>query len=163
MSHGSAGRSAATRDQQFVTEIALEGLAEERLRAMYAYWLSRRLGEAPPPLSAIDPLALPRGALPWITVLEVERQPLRFRSRLVGTEVVAGIGVDHTGRYLDELPAMEGQIVRFTWCAETRHPYLAQATMTWSPRDYKGYRTLALPFVDDEGRVARILHVFVFE
>jgi len=163
MTDGSAGRSDGSRDQQFVTEIELDGLAEERLRAMYAYWLSQRRGEQPPPLSAIDPLAMPLGALPWITVLEVEWAPLRFRSRLVGTEVVEAIGVDHTGRYLDALPAMEGQLVRFTWCAETRHPYLARATMTWSPRDYKGYRTLALPFVDAEGRVARILHVFVFE
>jgi len=163
MSHGSAGWSAGGRDQQFVTEITQEVLVDARLREIHAYWLSRRQGDAPPPLAAIDPLAMPRGVLPWISVMDVEHAPLRFRSRLVGTEVVEAIGIDHSGRYLDTLPSMEGQLVRFTWCAETRHPYLARATMTWSPRDYKGYRTLALPFVDAEGRVARIVHAFVFE
>lgn len=163
MSDGLAGCSAGGRDQQFLTEPTLEGLADERLRRMYAYWLSRRRGDELPTLQAIDPLALPRGVLPWLSILEVEPEPLRFRSRLVGTEVVEAIGIDHSGRYLDSLPGMEGQLARFAWCVETRQPYLARATMTWSPRDYKEYRVLALPFADAAGRVARILHVFVFE
>lgn len=151
------------RDQQFVTDVTLEGLADERLRRVFAYWLSCRPGDALPPVAAIDPLALPREALPWITVLEVEREPLRFRSRLVGTAVAEAIGLDHTGRYVAEQPGMEGQHARFTWCVETRHPYLAAASLSWSPRAYKSYRTLALPFADAEGRVARIVHVFVFD
>lgn len=78
-------------------------LVDDRLRDLYAYWRARR-GERPmADRSDIDPVDIPRH-LPFISL--IERLPgtwENFRYRLVGSELVAMIGQDMTGRTLLEL------------------------------------------------------------
>lgn len=137
-------------------------LSSDAMREMHAFWLSHRNGDNIPHADVIDPLALPRGALPWIVLTDVEHHPLRFKFRLVGTQIVESEGQNFAGYYADEMPGMETQIRRFSWCVENRRPYFATSRLTFSPMDYKSYDVLGLPFADAGGRVTRILFVMSF-
>ena len=139
-----------------------DSLSQEYMRALYDYWCQARGAAALPPVAALDAMRLPIAALPYLAVLEVEPSPLRFRARLIGTRVAEALGVDHTGLYMDEIPGTTEQLQRMTWCARTRRPYLVDASITFAPRDYKRYQTLALPFGDASLDVRRILFVFAF-
>lgn len=58
----------------------------------------------------LDPVDIPR-LLPHIGLIEVHQDPMRFRYRLVGTNMVNYFGRDHTGRWLHE--AKSGTYMRF--------------------------------------------------
>jgi len=71
-----------------------------RIQRFRDYWNSKRAGLDAVPLRAdFDPAHL-RELLPNIVVMEVERNPQRFRYRLVGTRVVEFNSLDFTGLYL---------------------------------------------------------------
>lgn len=129
------------------------------LRATYEYWLSKCVGETLPPVSAIDPLALPRASLPYLNLIGVEPEPLRFRFRLSGTDFVDQVGSEMKGTYVDEVPGMERTARRFRWMALNRRPYFAEDMLTFSERDYKRYRAIGMPFVDTDGAISRMLFV----
>jgi len=148
--------------RDMVGEIDAEKLPHPQMRAMYLYWLSACEGDAAPPVAALDPLKLPRRALPHMGVLEVEGDPPRFRARLVGTELVSATGEDITGQIVDDLPGIAPQLVRFRWAVEHKRPYFVSSPLTWSDRDFIRYDALGLPFLDDEGRVVRLVFVFGF-
>jgi hypothetical protein len=58
--------------------------------------------------------------MPNLMISEVETEPFRIRYRLVGTRVVANLGVDFTGRYLDELIGPDFHV---PWIAYYRQAY----------------------------------------
>jgi hypothetical protein len=75
-------------------------LHSPRVQRFHEYWKARRGAEHVVPLrAALDPTEL-RELLPNIVIIEVEREPLRFRYRLVGTRVVEFNKLDFTGLYL---------------------------------------------------------------
>jgi hypothetical protein len=79
---------------------------DDRLRRLLAYWVEKR-GERPFPAKAeIDPIEFPY-ILGYVTLVDVERDPRRYRFRLDGSILVALSGTDYTGRYLDELPGAQ--------------------------------------------------------
>jgi len=81
-------------------------LDDDRLRRLLAYWLEKR-GERPfPAKTEIDPVEFPY-ILGYVTLVDVERDPRRYRFRLDGSILAALSGTDYTGRYLDELPGAE--------------------------------------------------------
>lgn len=145
------------------TDFSPADLQPDYMRALYDYWNAARGAADMPPASAIDPMLLPRGCLPYLSVLEVEQAPFRLRSRLCGTALVAQFGVDFTGSHLDETPGMDEQIARMEWCVRTRRPYVVEDKLTFSPRDYKRYHVLILPFGDAGQGVQRVVGAFAFE
>lgn len=81
-------------------------LDDDRLRRLFAYWLEKR-GDRPfPTKTAIDPVEFPY-ILGYVTLVDVEQAPRRYRFRLDGSILVELSGMDYTGRYLDELPGAE--------------------------------------------------------
>jgi hypothetical protein len=147
----------------FDAQPARECLPTDQMRKMFDAWVSARGDDALPPANAIDPTRLPRDCLPYLTIIEVTHAPMRLRSRLVGTAMVEALGIDQTGQYLDDIPGMgTEQMKRFEWCVKERKPYYAEGRLTFSPRDYKRYQALALPYAGDDGRVSRLLYVFGF-
>ncbi|HNB27032.1 MAG TPA: PAS domain-containing protein [Alphaproteobacteria bacterium] len=74
-----------------------------RVQQLYTYWL-RRYSEAGdiPARTQFDPVDL-RGLLPNLFIVDVERNPQRFRYRLVGTAVVEYNQLEFTGRYLGSI------------------------------------------------------------
>jgi hypothetical protein len=76
-------------------------IRSERLRQVYAYWAAKIVGGRLPSRASIDPIEIPR-LLPYLFLVDVERDPQRFRFRLVGTQVCSWAGRDTTGLYTDE-------------------------------------------------------------
>jgi hypothetical protein len=75
---------------------------DDRTAELYRYW--RDIWPAAdrlPGRQHLDPLAIPR-LLPWLRLYDVQRDPLRFKYRLVGTEAVRMLGRDPTGHWIDE-------------------------------------------------------------
>lgn len=76
---------------------------DSRLRRLHAYWRDRHVGDRPPSRAELDPLEFPY-AVGFVTLVDVEREPQRFRFRLVASPVTLHLGYELTGRYLDEVP-----------------------------------------------------------
>ncbi|MBV8650317.1 MAG: PAS domain-containing protein [Alphaproteobacteria bacterium] len=93
------------------------------LRQVYEYWFSIRPGAGLPGRQHIDPSAI-TAALPHLYIVDVTRDPMRFRYRLVGTAYVELMGRDTTGAYYDEVhPGFTGEIRRqYTDAVEHRRP-----------------------------------------
>ena len=147
----------------------LPGMPEQGLHAaLYRLWLNKRAavsaegrGELPG-RGAFDPLEMPE-LLPNLTLFDVERVPLRFRIRLVGTAIVAAMGKDTTGFYLDQLDRIEAVERRARELVETKRPYFfSDQPLSWTHRDYKTYSVLGLPLAADGKTVDMLLYSMLF-
>src|SRR5438874_11649731 len=99
-------------------------LQNPRLRRLYEYWNSRRGARMMPSRDELDPLEM-RFILGNLLLVDVLRDPVRFRIRLHGSEMARRAGYDLTGRMLDELPDTQfGALARqsFTAVVETGVP-----------------------------------------
>jgi hypothetical protein len=77
-------------------------LRDPRLQRLYDYWRGRCGEAAMPARAAVDPLDF-RYILGYVTLVEVELQPRRYRFRLDGSILAMLSGMDYTGKYLDQL------------------------------------------------------------
>lgn len=104
----------------------LSELTSPRIHRLHAYWLHQRdkRGGQLPRRGDIAPDQI-RDLLPNIMIVDVERDPMRFRYRLVGTRVVEYNGVEFTGRYLGEIgwPEEQDLIDSYTFVADSRQPF----------------------------------------
>ena len=91
-------------------EIMVDGaeLADQRLHRLYGLWCAARTANSNtlPDHAFIDPLHL-RFIIGSLLLFEVQPEPLRFRYRLVGTDVVDHLGLELTGLWLDEHPDVD--------------------------------------------------------
>lgn len=72
-------------------------------RALYLYWL-KQAGDRPMPArDDLDPLDMPKAALKDMGLIDVVEAGRDFHYRLVGTNNVARMGVDITGRLASEV------------------------------------------------------------
>ena len=94
-----ADRAAATQRGE---NTGSPGIADVVLRELYGYWFMKKKGGLLPSRSEIDPNEM-RRLLPNIILMDVLRDPLCFRIRLMGTECEAGYGADATNQCLDKL------------------------------------------------------------
>ena len=78
-------------------------LDDHRLRRLLAYLLEKRGDRLFPAKAEIDPVEFPY-ILGYVTLVDVQRDPRRYRFRLDGSILVSLSGTDYTGRHLDELP-----------------------------------------------------------
>ena len=72
------------------------------LRRLHQDWDAWRRGREFPARVDIDPCAL-RYVLGNLALIDVLHDPLRFRFRLHPTNMVARLGVDLTGKFIDEI------------------------------------------------------------
>jgi hypothetical protein len=80
-----------------------QGIHDSRLCRLYYYWRARKGDRRFPARSDIDPLDFGY-VLGNVILFDVMRNPLRFRVRVHGTEMVRRAGYDLTGKFLDDLP-----------------------------------------------------------
>jgi len=83
-------------------ENCVQNLHDDRLQRLLEYWNRLRGDAAMPPKSAIDPVDF-RYILGYVTLVDVEAAPRRYRFRLDGSILARLSGIDYTGRYLDAL------------------------------------------------------------
>ena len=125
-------------------------IRDQRLRRFYDYWIERRGEQRMPSRRDIDPLDFPY-LLGKLMLVDVLANPQRFRVRLHGTEVVARMHYDMTGKFLDEVPRPEWRTYILDRCrglAASGEPLLLTNDLLldgWSSR----YEALWLPFSDD--------------
>lgn len=147
----------------------LPGMPKQGLHAaLYRLWLKKQAGVSAecrgelPGRSEFDPLEMPE-LLPNLTLFDVERAPLRFRIRLVGTAIVAAMGKDTTGFYLDQLDRIETVERRARELVKSKTPYfLSDQPLSWTHRDYKTYSVLGLPLAADGATVDMLLYSMLF-
>jgi hypothetical protein len=73
-----------------------------RLKSLYAYWRSKHPADGLPRKRDIDPVEI-GPLLNNVFLLSVERDPLRFRYRLLGSAIATVSRANVTGRYMDEV------------------------------------------------------------
>lgn len=123
------------------------------LRALFDYWDGLRRDRPAPDAYEIDALDIPRHALPFVILADLERNPLRVRYRLVGTHNTQAAGWDYTGKYVDELgmpnTMMEEVMEDFTFALGGKAMY---ANYDWPMRGNRGIvkvEMVQLPLLTD--------------
>ena len=138
----------------------LSELKSPRIHRLHGYWQHQRSkrGGLLPRRGDIAPDQI-MDLLPNIMIVDVERDPMRFRYRLVGTRVVDFNGVEFTGRYLGEIgwPEEQDLINSYTFVANS-----GQATfglLAWQLVTGKMGRCefARLPLSEDGSMVSQIL------
>ncbi len=123
------------------------------LKGIYQYWQSMRGAHIMPSRADLYPediIAL----LPYICLVDVERETRRYKIRLIGTENVKAIGFDVTGDYLDNYPLMERQLkTRYDWLVRERRPYIISDNLKWSEKSFLDFCSIGLPLSHDKENV----------
>jgi hypothetical protein len=83
-----------------------EDIAAPRLRRLYDWWRAHHVAGKLPSRRQIDPLDL-TFLLGNLMIIDVAHDPLRFRFRLIGTELVDRMRRDWSGKPLDTYPDVE--------------------------------------------------------
>jgi hypothetical protein len=135
-----------------------------QVRELYAYWDAKRRGRRMAARADIDPGEIAK-LLPHLLLIDVEREPLRFRCRLAGTaahDLREGRTIrELTGRYLDEIdfatPEMQAKKLIPPRVVATREPELAAARYTYHGTKTDNFWSLFLPLSNDDAEVHMIL------
>jgi hypothetical protein len=133
------------------------------LQSMYRYWLDRRRDRRMPARRDLQPQDVP-ALLPHIFLVDV--LPEGYRFRLVGTHIAEHVGVNATGKTLEEAASGDFyQRARRDFDAVAQGPaihYLA-SELYWRNRDWMMYRRLLLPLSDDGRQVNMLLGAGAYE
>jgi hypothetical protein len=125
-------------------------IRDPRLRRFYDYWIGKCGDRRMPARRDIDPLEF-RYVLGNLMLVDVLRDPQRFRVRLHGVNVVTRMHYDMTGKLLDEVPRPEWRSYVLDRCrglAASGEPLVLMNDLFldgWGSR----YEALWLPFSDD--------------
>jgi len=143
---------------------ALAGCIETPcLRQLYIYWEQRRGERRFPARRDLDPLDF-RSALGHITLIDVLYDPLRFRFRLHGTDLVRRAGYDMTGKMIEELPNPTNRATLIERCralVETRQPIRIADKRPLGTRVY-GYEAVWLPLGENGLTVTMLMGGLVY-
>jgi hypothetical protein len=128
--------------------------------ALYEYWLDCCGDRRMPMRSDIDPIIIPRRALPGISIVEVVHDERRYVYRLVGTGEVDVRGNDPTGNSVLEsffAPSAEDALACYDRVVATRAPLLDPMPFTAPSGKFVTEETLFLPLSEDGNNVSKIL------
>ncbi len=133
--------------------------SDERLARLYRYWSEKCRGRPAPHRGDLQPNEIP-DLLPIVHLIDVGWNPMSFRHRLVGTELVERLERDVTGKTVDETlygDATTEIVADLSRIATEARPYRRQNRLTWHARDWLVIESIEMPLIDDAGRVAMIL------
>ena len=138
-----------------------------RLQRLYDYWRSKCQGDCLPARADIDPVDIPE-LLPGMILVDVETRSgtRRYRFRLLGTEFVAAVGEDLTGKWLDEIGPSgntDPVIATYDEAVATKRPHYWESILHVEGRDHVRYQRLVCPLASDGQTVDMLVAVFQFE
>ena len=143
-----------------VDTLEVSEITSPRIHRLYSYWQDqqRRRSGAPPRRGDIAPDEI-RDLLPNIMIVDVERDPLRFRYRLVGTRVVEYNGLEFTGRYLGEIgwPEEQDLFDSYAEVVNTRRPFFGSLAWELVTGGVGRCEFVRLPLSQDGETVSQIL------
>ena len=146
-----------------ISDLAMR-LQDERLVRLLAYWHDKRGERRFPARRDIDPLEFGY-ALGHIMLVDVLREPLRFRVRLHGSGMASRAQYDLTGKLLDDLPNNEyrGYVLeRCRHLVDSGEPAVAHHNRVLDGRQRR-YEALWLPFSDDGRAVTMLLCALIYD
>ncbi|SME90500.1 PAS domain-containing protein [Tistlia consotensis] len=130
------------------------------LSRLERYWQQLPRTRSMPSRKDFDPAAI-KDLLPSVFMVDVVEAPLRFRYRLIGTQVRELSQRDLTGRMVDETTYGESSdFIRFLFgtVVRRRAPVLAQGSAKWlDASSWKVVAVLLLPLSSDGDEVDIIL------
>ncbi len=140
------------------------GFERPELKDLLDIWNALRHGRRMPARPNLDPFAV-KSHLGNLFLVDVEREPLRFRYRLVGTKITNAVRRDVTGRYFEDIYTgrlLESMIEVQSWVVNERAP-LRIFSRTGHPhtRVY-AYDGLLLPLSADSETVNMVLGELLF-
>jgi hypothetical protein len=138
----------------------LTEISTRHLRELLSYWLEIHPKSHMPARASFDPARIVQ-TLPNIVMIDVERDPIRFKFRLVGTGVNNVFGRDFTGGYFDEEFENYEESIGYNQRIELvdeRIPkyYFGKGKLKYS-LDYKSLEWIHLPFSSDGKNVDIII------
>ena len=126
------------------------------LAPLHDFWRGECEGLAPIPREMVDPVRLPAKLLPRFAIIEVLRDPLDFRYRLLGTNLTQFFGRDSTGMLFSEIPYPEphGEGLKryFSLVADGDAVVYRETTAAWANRDYVTIASMFVPGTSDGAR-----------
>jgi PAS domain len=135
-----------------------EAIHSAKLRQLYTYWRSKAANGRLPSRADIDPIEIPQ-ILPYVFLVDVEHGPLRFRFRLVGTQICTWSGRDVTGMYVDDPaygPRGPEVIRQYAEVVARGMAFYIEQPAPRPERDYIFYDRIVLPLARD-GRTVDML------
>lgn len=153
--HGASGRATASPTAQMV-RLPFADVTSRNIRLLAAYWEELRDGRRFPRKRGLDPGRM-KPLLPYLILAEYQYSPLRIRYRLVGTEQARFIGMDYTGKWLDEI-GWQSDYVN-VWLrhvaemVETGLPIFGRDTIVWTDDKLKEYEWAVFPLSEDGATV----------
>ncbi len=132
-------------DKIFIDSFSVDDLPNSILQNIYQYWLDMKGERSMPSRADLNPVEIVK-LLPHISLVDVEHETGRYKMRLIGTETVKAMGLDVTGKYLDEFPLIE-QILKknYNWLIKEKRPYINFDKLKWSSKSFMDYYALGLP------------------
>lgn len=139
-------------------------LKDVRLRILLDHWRTASQQGLMPNRDFIDPGRL-GDLMGWIFLYRVERNPLRFLYLLCGPKIVRRVGLDLTGKYVDEHPqpaARDGILAMLTAVATTGRPHRREAPRRILDRDMVT-EAMVLPLAGPTGTVDYLLGIQIID
>ena len=134
-------------------------IGDRRLARLYRYWWEKRGNRPAPHRADLNPAEIPE-LLPIVHLIDVAWDPLSFRHRLVGTELVERFERDVTGKTVDNSlygDATAKILEGLSRIATEVRPYRRHWRLAWHARNWLVVESIEMPLIDDTGRVAMIL------
>lgn len=149
--------------------ISGSGLSEDcdpRVEELVSYWDGIHPDDGLPGRQHLDPVDIP-SVLANIWLIDVQREPMRFRFRLVGTRVVDFLGRDPTGHWLDEAyPSFAGSPIEkdFVACVTGGEPSWRRGSpFMEANKDYVQVERVALPLAANGSDADMLLCLSLYE
>lgn len=152
------GFSLSTLHSALIAEL-LPSHCHPKIRALYAYWLSKLLGRPMPSRTDLDPVEIPT-LLPHVFLVDVPGDGGPLVYRLSGTAVVALMGQDVTGQNVGDgtLPQFRAEVVaRYGGVAREGRPFFHQARLRDYTNDFANVDRILLPLSEDGVRINMLL------
>lgn len=144
-SPGSIPQRESAPDRVLYTRLPAE-IRHPNLVRLYRHWETVRGTRLMPSRAEFDPLALP-DLLGNLLLIDVLREPLRYRYRLIGSRLTERVGRDMTGRFFDEVPEPVYRERLYSWhgaVVEAKAPRGATTARRLLER-WEPYEILTLP------------------
>jgi hypothetical protein len=140
-------------------------IMEQYLQDALTYWESKRAGRKMPARRDLDPILEIPKLVPWVVLVDVLRDPMDFRFRLIGSGVVDRSCRNNTGRLFSEMPQFGPG--NYLWShratvVETCAPLQAEPPYVGRTRSVKRVADIHLPLSEDDTVVNMIFTVVAF-
>lgn len=126
----------------------------------FRYWASKQAPDRIPARSDFDPLIEIPGLVRFMMLKDVQRDPLDFRYRLVGTGLRTHLTTDWTGRLMSEVEYQRPPSTIWDYhkqVAETAEPLFIKPNYVGPHKDYLTIESAMLPLAEDHRNVDMIM------